>query len=321
MRGACLAGAWVAATASAAVLVIAGAGAWPLALAAHAVTAVLAGLGFGARKDDRFFYLSLTLALPFLGVVAFSALALATRLLGAPRPAPLHPSGADLPEPEAPRESMDRVFDWLQAQLAVQPLADVLRSGDPAMQRWAIQRLGKRTDAVAVELLREALTAEDRDVQIAATTTLQRIEERLADAIGRAGREAAEAEDSAAACSILGDACRAYQESGLLESVMVRHWLARAEEAYRRALALEPGRPPTVLALARVLVRLGRAAEAEAFARAAVTSAPSVEADQLLAEVLFEQARWTELREVCRSAVAAGRRSEPLVWWTETPAS
>ena len=179
---------------------------WPLALAGHAVASVMAGWAFGVgRGADRFFALALVLALPGVGVAGLTVLSLWSWWSPPSGPSPFHAGAADLPEPDVPRESMDRVFDWLQTQVSVRPIADVLHSGEPAMQRWGIQMLGKRGDGDAVDLLREVLAATDRDVQIAASTTLQRIEERLVDRIGRARTATREAPTSADAWSSLGD--------------------------------------------------------------------------------------------------------------------
>src|SRR3984893_18782598 len=78
-----------------------------------------------------------------------------------------------------PPEPVDRVFEWLQAQVSVQPVADLIRAADPRTQRWGIGLLAKRGDGPAVEVLREALQSPDRDTQIAASGALQRVEERL----------------------------------------------------------------------------------------------------------------------------------------------
>ena len=294
----------------------------PLAIAVivHGVAALLAARAFGGeRADDRFASFSLVLALPLLGLLGLSLMRLATWLMppsGLYRS--VHSAMVELPGPERPPESLDRVFEWLQTQLSVQPLADVIRGGDAKMRRWAIELLGRRADGAAVELLREALQSEDRDTQIAASAALQRVEERLTSQINRAEERARREPASAEAWSALGEACCAYRASRLLEAVMERHWLVRAEEAYRRVLAREPG-AAAMLGLARVLSGLGRLDEAEALVRQLQMRRPSPEGDLFLSEVLFAQGRWSELRAACQAAVAAGRRDELLVWWA-TPA-
>src|SRR5262249_22525042 len=159
----------------AAVLVIAtapSARAIALALVAHAAAAAGAAAGFGrGRWDERFLTASLAVSLPALGIVGLTVIRVWGRLLPPAPTATVHSGGHDLPTPEAELAPLEHVFDWLQSHVAVQPLADLIHSGDPAIQRWAIQALGRRTDALAVELLREALTSADRDVQIAASTT------------------------------------------------------------------------------------------------------------------------------------------------------
>ena len=289
-----------------------------LAFVVHAAAAGLAVPAFGgARREERFFRAALVAALPGVGLAGLGAVAW---WLPRARPATtdndtVHASLAELPGPEQPPESLDRVFEWVQTQLAVQPLADVIRSGDPKMQGWAIHALGRRDDSAAVDLLREALHAEDRSVQIAASTTIQKIEERLTGRINRM-REATRLDPSlAAGWAALGEACRAYQQSRLLEPVMERHWLAEAEGACRHARALEPDRPGHKLGLARVLLAAGQLDEAAALARETLAATPSADVDRLLAEILFARRAWAELRATCRAAVAAGRHDELLDWW------
>jgi hypothetical protein len=289
----------------------------PVAATLHGASALASARGLGGgRGDERFFVFALVLSLPLLGIAGLSAVRLWKHM--APRPRAyeeIHATLSELPGPELVPEPLDRVFEWLKNQLSVQPLADLIRSGDSKTRRWAIELLGKRGDGSAVELLREALQAEDPDTQIAASTALQRLEEHFTQQISQAQERASREPESAAAWAAAGDACRNYQMSRLLDPVMERHWLGQAEEGYRRALALNPGWRSPRLALAQVLLGQGRLPEAEALVRQLLGAEPSSEADLLLCEILFAQGRLGELEAACRSAVAAGRRDELLEWW------
>ena len=313
-----LAAAWAAEAAAAGLLVALPWSPLLAAAAAHVLAALAAARAFRrGRTDEGFASFALVLAMPALGLVGLSAVRLAARL--APPSGmyqDMHAAVANLPGPEQPPESLDRVFEWIQKQLSVQPLADVIRGGDPKTQRWAIGLLERRGDGMAVELLREALQAEDRDTQVAASAALSRVEERLTAWIARARQMVEREARSAATWSSLGDACRAYQASRLLEPVMGRHWLGEAEAAYRRALELAPESRGPILALAQVLLALGRLEDAEALVRDAQALGASAEADLLLAEILFVCGRWGELRQACREAVSAGRREELVLWWS-----
>jgi len=265
---------------------------------------------------------ALVLALPVLGLIGLGAIRLWERR--APPSglyAGVHSEMAGLPGPGQAPEPVDRVFEWLQAQVSVQPVADLIRAADPRMQRWGIELLAKRGDGPAVELLREALQAPDRDTQIAASGALQRVEERLARRIGQAQEQWRLDPDAPERAMAVGEACLAYQESGLLDAAMGRHWLGEAEAAYRAAREGRPGWPAPTAALARVLLAQGRVEEAEALAVAARAAAPSADVDLLLSEILFRQGRWAELRALCREAVAAGRADETLRWWAGEPAA
>jgi tetratricopeptide (TPR) repeat protein len=288
-----------------------------VALLAHGAAAWLAGRGLGAgRRDARFFATALVLALPALGLVGLSAIGL-WRARAAPAGiyAGAHSEMAGLPGPGQAPEPVDRVFEWLQAQVSVQPVADLIRAADPRTQRWGVGLLAKRGDGAAVDLLREALAADDRDTQIAASGALQRVEERLVGRIARAQEQLRLDPDSAERLVAVGDACVAYQASGLLEAAMGRHWLGEAEAAYRAARARRPDWPAPAAALARVRLAQGDAEEAEALAAAARAAAPSTESDLLLSEIFFAQRRWDALRALARDAAAAGRADDTLTWW------
>ncbi len=294
-------------------------GPWlPAAAGAHLLAALAAALAFRrARADEPFLAFALVLSMPIVGVVGLSAVKLAARLVpGRGLYSGIHAEMAALPGPERSPESLERVFEWIQKQLSVQPLADVIRGGDPKTQRWAVELLERRADGAAVELLREAVHGEDRDIQIAASTALLRVEERLTAQIARARQVARRVEASAAAWIALGNACRAYQASRLLEPVMERHWLSEAEAAYGRALEREPASRGATLALAHVLLALDRLDEAEALGRRALAGGASTEADLVVAEALFRRGRWGDLRELSRAAVSAGRRDDLLLWWS-----
>ena len=305
------------------VAALGGAGWWPLALVAHLAAAWLAGRALGrARRDERLLVVALVLALPVLGLIGLGAIRLWQRR--APPSglyAGVHSEMAGLPGPGQAPEPVDRVFEWLQAQVSVQPVADLIRAADPRTQRWGIELLAKRGDGPAVELLREALQAPDRDTQIAASGALQRVEERLARRIGQAQEQWRLDPDSPERAMAVGDACLAYQESGLLDAAMGRHWLGEAEAAYRAARQRRPGWAAPAGALARVLMAQGQLEEAEALAVSARAAAPSADVDLLLSEVLFRQGRWPELRALGREAVAAGRADETLRWWAGEPAA
>jgi hypothetical protein len=297
---------------------------WLAALGAHLAAALLVERSRRRdRPDARFLAAALVLALPGLGLAGIGAIALWQR-----RAAPsglyagAHAEMAELPGPGQAPEPVDRVFEWLQAQVSVQPVADLIRSADPRTQRWGVGLLARRGDAASVALLREALQAPDRDTQIAASGALQRVEERLVGRIGQTEEGRRGEPDSPERQLAHGDACAAYQASGILDPTMGRHWLGEAETAYRRAWALRPGWPSAARALARVLLARDEVDEAEALAREARGREPSGEADLLLSEILFRQRRWRDLLALAREAAAAGRADETLRGWAgEEPAA
>ena len=148
------------------------------------------------------------LALPGLGLIGLSVIrAWRRRAAPAGMYAGAHSEMAGLPGPGQTPEPVDRVLDWLQAQVSVQPVADLIRAADPRTQRWGVGLLAKRGDGAAVELLREALRADDRDTQIAASGALQRVEERLAARIALAQEQLQLDPESPERLMAVGDAC------------------------------------------------------------------------------------------------------------------
>ena len=140
-------------------LALAGLPWWAPALIAHVAAAWLAGRALGdGRRDARFLATALVLSLPGLGLVGLSAIRFwRRRAAPAGMYAGAHSEMAGLPGPGQTPEPVDRVLDWLQAQVSVQPVADLIRAADPRTQRWGVGLLAKRGDGAAVELLREAL--------------------------------------------------------------------------------------------------------------------------------------------------------------------
>src|SRR5258705_811482 len=152
---------------------------------------------------------------------------------------------AGLPGPGQSPEPVDRVLDWLQAQVSVQPVADLIPAADPRTQRWGVGLLAKRGEGAAVELLREALGADDRDTQIAASGALQRVEERLVARIAQAQEQLRLDPESPERLVAVGDACVAYHQSRLLEAAMGRHRLREAGAAYPAGRPRRPRSAPT----------------------------------------------------------------------------
>ncbi len=290
----------------------------PAAIALHGLASLLAAAGLAQRTrlDERLYVFGTVLALPGLGLLGVAGVRLwAVLVPPSGMYEDIHSEMGDLPAPALPPESVDRVSEWVQQQVSVQPLADLIRAGDPRTQRWAIDLLSRRGDGAAVDLLREALSATDRDVQMAASSALQRVEERLTREIARGQERLREDPDSALAWHAFAEACRAYWGSHLLDPIMGQHWLGEAEAAYRRARARRPGWLPPTVGLVQALLALGKLHEAEALAREAEEVSPSGTLDLLLAEVLFRERRWSELRRLARAALAAGRQDERLAWW------
>lgn len=115
---------------------------------------------------------------------------------------------------------------------------------------------------------------------------------RLDEAIALLHRAAVLSPRTSAFHRELGDACRASGD------------LARAEEAYRAVLALEPGDAEAQVALAAVSLKRGRPDEAERLVDAALSRAPdSFRAHMTRGEVLLERALPLEAAQCYRTAL------------------
>jgi tetratricopeptide (TPR) repeat protein len=311
-RGAALAA--VAAETLAVVIVAARPALWLLALLAHVAAAALVARAWPrARPDRRLFAFALTLALPALGLAGLGGLAALRRLAESGREE-IAGGGLILPEPDAV-DGDEPIVEWVQRRLAVRPLTDILRHGDGMSQRWAVRALAQRDDPAAVELLRDALQVASRDVQIAAASGLRRIDDRMSRRVTRALATTSQAPEQAEGWQALAEAWCAYAESGLLPRPLARRALEGAAGAYSRALRCDPADRTSKDALGRILIALNRHGEAEPLLRDSLLEAPTAAAETALATLLFEQGRWTELRDLTRAAVAAGRADARLTWW------
>jgi hypothetical protein len=314
MTGRAAALAAMAAETLAAVIVAARPALWLLALLAHGAAAALAARAWPrARPDRRLFAFALTLALPAIGLAGLGALAALRRLAESAREESAG-SGSILPEPDAV-DGDEPIVEWVQRRLSVRPLADILRNGDGISQRWAVRALAQRDDPAAIELLRDALQVASRDVQIAAAAGLRRIDDRMSRRVTRAVAATSQTPEQAEGWRALGEAWCAYAESGLLPRPLVRRARESSTCAYTRALGCEPADRASKEALGRLLIALDRHGEAEPLLRDCLLHAPTAAAETALAALLFEQGRWTELRELTRAAVAAGRADARLTWW------
>jgi polysaccharide biosynthesis protein PelE len=163
----------------------------------------------------------------------------------------------------------------LRAALEVEPLTDLLQGSDPDLKRGAIDALAASQSFRAARVLQSLLHDPDPEIRLYASVRLGSLE----DEIGRKIQVAcAAADDPRANVSVLEDLAGVYLEyaaCGLLDDVTSRHYLTLAEQAYDRAVHLQPGRYELALAIGHVCLRLDQLDNARQFFERAAQCAHS----------------------------------------------
>ncbi len=185
----------------------------------------------------------------------------------------------------------------LLREVSVRPLADQLRHGDLASKQAAAEALRRMEGDEGVRVLRQALRHPAEDTRLLASLALVKLEEQLADRLGRARQAAADRPDDAAAQRGLIAAVQRYAASGLPAGKAAEPLWREAEGAALRARACDPGQAGDDIAIARARQALGDPEAALAAAERAVGVAPDQpDPGLLLCELLYALGRTTELR-------------------------
>ena len=199
-------------------------------------------------------------------------------------------------------KSIDDVVSFIQTEIAIEPLVDIMNSDDPDLRRGAVEALSKIKSPPAIRLLKQARADSNLDVRIYANTALSRLDSEKAEALEAAEHKAAQQSDDPEAQIQFAREALDYAYSGLLEPETIPVYVNMAEAPVKRAYSLRPDHAETLELYGRVHLYQGRPEEAAAMFRQAMKMSGDSHAAELgLAESLFDMGRWDDLVTHCRA--------------------
>jgi thioredoxin-like negative regulator of GroEL len=281
-----------------------------VALTCHLAAAVILSLGghYGLRAlpDKRFrmqLYAVLVLFIPALGVVGGVSLQLLcdrwirARGLVEEFQAETEHQVIETEQPEA-RIDLD---SFLEEELTVQPVLDILAGHDDNLKRGAIDTLRRIGTPEAVHVLKKCLSSDSPEVRYNAHTALTRLDEFHAQQIKAAQQELETHPGHADAHLKHAKRCVAYGESGLLDDDTRRHYTQMARMGFVHAA--EKGTADTwlILELGRLEMMVGSYDDALSRFEAVLSREPeNIPALLGLAELYFASKDAAGLQAIAR---------------------
>ncbi len=202
----------------------------------------------------------------------------------------------------------------------VMPLVDVLREQGTEMRRAVVRTLGDQGDEESVRVLRRLLTDASPDVRGDAAVILTRLENTFSQDIVKALARVERDPQDALYRQELAHLYVKFAESGLLDQVSSTYYLTKARALYEEATELHPHNMELLVALARVLARLGQPQQAMIALRHVLKQQPTHHAATvLLLETAFAEQQWGVLLSVARddSRALDPDQTELLRWWAQ----
>ena len=173
-----------------------------------------------------------------------------------------------LPDQISPPEEqlMERLRAWSEETRLGHhepvPFVDILSTGSRADKQAAIALMARHYDPQFAPALRAALNDSDNAVRVQTASAITRVEEQFLARALVLERELERRPDDVGALWAVAQHYDAHASGGLSDPDAVVSQRRRAEQAYRRLMALEPGNGRAYWALGRLLVRAGRMREA-----------------------------------------------------------
>lgn len=206
--------------------------------------------GVSMGPERRFyFYLAFVfvLFLPGLGVAGTFFSCLASKHLLSPKGLAGEFERRDfLPYYAEFLEDTDDMDAFLEDEVNVQPILDIINGNDPAMKRGAIKVLRNRGTPEAVRMLKRCLSDTDLEVRFYAHTALGRLEEEHVESIDRAKQQAQDGTE--ASLLALAEAYESYANSDLLSDDLRADQLRIARDIEK--LKAHDGEEATLMVLA-----------------------------------------------------------------------
>lgn len=149
-------------------------------------------------------------------------------------------------------EDMDA---FLEAEINVQPIMDIINGTDAELKRGAIRVLRRRATPEAVHMLKLCLSDSDLEVRFYAHTALSRMEEQYVETIDNARRSASS--DEPKDLQTLAEAYETYADSGLHGEDFRLEQLKAACEIYEKIRSKNPDDLHVTLRLGELRLELG----------------------------------------------------------------
>jgi hypothetical protein len=189
------------------------------------------------------------------------------------------------------------------SDVELQPLVDVVRSGDIQMQRAVVEVLGRQATPDTIAFLRNLLHHPSADVQSESALALNRLEEQFTDQLQAAHKAFKSSPNESERLYDVAMAYTVYAMSNLLEPEMKLLFLCESRDYFLQFLDLVPDRVDVQVELARVYHHLGARDEALSMLRTSMSSMTPTANDYLLAlDIAFAARSWDLLRDWIEAA-------------------
>lgn len=201
-------------------------------------------------------------------------------------------------EPERHETQMD-LKAFLDEELAVQPVMDILAGHDDNLKRGAIETLRRIGTVEAVNILKKCLSDGSPEVRYNAHAALTRLDESQTRQIKSAQQRLDAGVRQAEDLYRYGKRCAAYGESGLLDDDTQRHYFQMAREALVAANKKGLDETRLMLDLGRLEMNLGAYGDASVQFRGVLSREPGNPHALIgLAEVCYTSGDATGLKAV-----------------------
>lgn len=147
--------------------------------------------------------------------------------------------------------------DYLDEELSVQPVMDILAGTDDNLKRGAIDTLRQIGTTEAIVILKKCLTDTSPEVRYSAHTALTRLDETYIKAIKAATASFVSGRPTPAHHLDYARQCLRYGQSGLLDEDTRHHYLQMARDAFMAAQAKGGWDTALALDLGRLEILLG----------------------------------------------------------------
>jgi hypothetical protein len=181
--------------------------------------------------------------------------------------------------------------------LQVEPLIDMLETPDVEMKRAVIDAMARRRGKKLIACIQGCLQDPRPEIYQYAMARLARLQEDFTRDIGRARQEADKDPDSVVPRYRLARIYEEYLESGLVDATLVSFYRAMLLEAYEAVLALAPSEITAALARSRLLIEMGRTAEAALELLGVIEQdIDNIEARFLMVQVFYAHRAWRAMQ-------------------------